>query len=125
MRQVDTILLVEDIAKSKRFYTEILSFEIIHDWGNMVIFKDRLSLHQANKLLPSIETKKFIKEGKQGSNNIIIYIELEDQNIETVYSELQSKNISFIHGIQKLPWQRIFRIMDPDNYIIEIGEKQS
>jgi len=55
LKQIDTIILVECVLRSKRFYTDILGLEILH-------------------------------------------------------------------GIRDLPWQKIFRIYDPDKHIIEIGE---
>lgn len=119
MKHVDTIILVEDIEVSKEFYINMIGLEILCDWGNMVVFKDRFSIHQANKLMPEQEINKLIHNGKQGYNNIDIYFEVE--NIEEEYNKIISKGVKLIHGIIELPWQKIFRIYDPDNHIIEIG----
>ena len=119
MKHVDTIVLVEDIEVSKEFYGNIMGLEILYDGGNMVIFKDRFSIHQANKLMPEQEINKLLRTGKQGCGNIDIYFEVE--NIEGEYSKLLQKEVKVIHGIIELPWQKIFRIYDPDNHIIEIG----
>ena len=88
----------------------------------MVIFKNRLAIHQTDLLLPGSLTEKFLKPGKQGANNIIIYLELDNENIEEYYSLMQEKKVEILHGIRDLPWQKIFRIYDPDKHIIEIGE---
>jgi len=119
MKHVDTIVLVEDIEISKKFYTEVIGLEILHDWGDMIVFKERFSIHTANKLLPESESKKHIRPGKQGQNNLIIYFEAEDLDVE--YQKIVEKGITILHGIVELPWQKIFRIYDPDNHIIEIG----
>jgi predicted enzyme related to lactoylglutathione lyase len=119
MKHVDTIILVEDIEVSKEFYINIIGLEILHDWESMVIFKDRFSIHQANKLMPEQEINKLLHTGKQGYNNIDIYFEVE--NIEDEYNKILQKEVKIIHGIIELPWQKIFRIYDPDNHIIEIG----
>ncbi len=119
MKHVDTIILVEDIETSKEFYINTIGLEILYDWGNMVIFKDRFSIHQANKLMPEQEINKLIHTGKQGHNNVDIYFEAE--NIEDEYNKIFQKGVKIIHGIIELPWQKIFRIYDPDNHIIEIG----
>ena len=71
MRHVDTIVLVEDIERSKKFYTEIIGLDILHDWGNMVVFRERFSIHTADALQPFEESGKFINPGKQGRNNLI------------------------------------------------------
>ncbi|WFR55759.1 VOC family protein [Anaerocolumna sp. AGMB13025] len=119
MKHVDTIVLVEDIKVSKEFYANIMGLEILSDWGNMVIFKERFSIHQADKLMPEQEIQKLLHNGKQGYNNVDIYFETE--NIEEEYHRLIQKEVKIIHGIIELPWQKIFRIYDPDNHIIEIG----
>ncbi len=119
MKHVDTIVLVKDIDVSKEFYISVMGLEILHDWGNMVTFKDRFAIHQADELIPEQETSKFIHTGKQGDVNLVIYFEADD--IEDTYNKLTQKNVSIIHGIIRLPWQEIFRIHDPDDHIIEIG----
>ena len=89
MKHVDTIALVEDIKVSKEFYINTVGLEILYDWGDMVIFKDRFSIHQVNKLLPEQEINKLIHTGKQGHNNLVIYFEAE--NIEDEYNKLLLK----------------------------------
>jgi predicted enzyme related to lactoylglutathione lyase len=119
MKHVDTIVLVEDINVSKQFYSNVMGLEILYDWGNMVIFKERFSIHQADRLMPEQEIHKLLHTGKQGCSNVDIYFETED--IEEEYNRLVQKEVKIIHGIIELPWQKIFRIYDPDNHIIEIG----
>lgn len=119
MKHVDTIVLVDDINKSKEFYVEIIGLEVLHDWGNMIVFKDRFSIHSANALLPENETKQFVDPGKQGRNNLIIYFEVE--KLDEEYQRMMDKGVKLLHGIVELPWQKIFRIFDPDNHILEIG----
>ena len=119
MKHVDTIVLVDDINKSKEFYSEIIGLEILHDWKNMVVFKERFSIHSANTLLPENEIKQIVYPGKQGQNNLIIYFEVE--NLDKEYQRMIDKGVRILHGIVELPWQKIFRIYDPDNHIIEIG----
>lgn len=119
MKHVDTIVLVEDIEKSKRFYMEVIGLEILHDWDNMITFKEHFSIHKSDALLPENKIKKHIAQGRQGRNNVIIYFEVENLDIE--YQKMVEKGVRILHGIVELPWQKIFRIYDPDNHIIEIG----
>ena len=120
MKHVDTIVLVEDIQRSKTFYTETLGLEILHDWGNMLIFTERFSIHQADRLLPEHEAAQFREHGRQGRGNVVVYFEVGD--IQQAYAQMQDRAVEFVHGIVELPWQKIFRIYDPDRHIIEIGE---
>lgn len=119
MKHVDTIVLVSDIDRSKLFYTDIIGLKILHDWGNMIVFKDRFAIHQADALLPAEHSQKFIRPGRQGRNNLVIYFEAHD--LEAEYQRLVQNKVSILHGIVELPWQKIFRVYDPDNHILEIG----
>lgn len=120
MKHVDTIILVEDIHRSKKFYTDVIGLEILHDWDAMIVFKDRFAIHQANRLLPTHETSQICPKGKQGKGNVIVYFEIDD--LQTAFADMQAKGVDIIHGIVQLPHQKIFRIADPDGHIIEIGE---
>jgi len=120
LNHVDTILLVEDIQRSKCFYQDTLGLEVFHDWGSMVVFNDHLALHQAGLLQPQQEISKFIQPGEQGRGNVVIYLQSDD--LEGCFQSLTQAGVTVVHGILKLPWERIFRIYDPDGYVIEIGE---
>lgn len=122
MRQIDTILLVEDINKSKDFYLTNFQLSILHDWKSMIIFTNRLALHQADLVYPQEKLKNHIKLDKLGSGNVIVYLETKD--IDSVYLKMKEKGVDIIHEIVTFPWNndRIFRIKDLDGHIIEIGE---
>lgn len=118
MKQVDTIILVSDIRKVKEFYEGIMKLDLLHDWKSMVIFKDRLAFHEKSRLLPGeIADRLFDAKG----NAVIVYISTAD--IESEYGRLKGAGVRIIHGIVDLPWQRIFRIYDIENNVIEIGEE--
>lgn len=119
MKHVDTIILVNDLEISKVFYMNVIGLEILHDWGNMIVFKERFAIHQANALLPVEIIGKQTQPGKQGRNNLIIYFEAED--LDAAYERLVRNGAGILHGIVQLPWQKIFRAYDPDGHILEIG----
>jgi len=121
-RQVDTILLVNDVSKSKKFYSELIGLDILHDWESMVIFKNRLALHQFDLLQPRELLGSLKGAHSIGSDNVIIYLGTDD--IVSEFTRLSGFGVKFIHGIVELPWQKIFRFRDIDGYIIEIGEEK-
>jgi len=123
LTHIDTILMVENIATSKKFYHDTLGLEILEDWQTMLIFKNRLALHQASELQPTQETQKFIQPGACGHGNVVIYLQSDD--LEGCFQQLQAAGVEIIHGIISLPWERLFRIYDPDRHVIEIGESQA
>ena len=120
MKHVNTILLVNDIEVSKRFYTGTLGLKIREDWKTMVVFEGDLALHQAGELQPKELTTTFTSTGAQGHGNVVIYLQSED--LDACYADLQQRGVEFLHGIVTLPWERLFRVKDPDGYIVEIGE---
>ena len=122
MKQIDTIVLVRDIKSSKKFYLEVMGLEVLHDWESMVVFKNRLALHQGDLLQPRELAKSFVDIGSIGFSNLIIYI--GTKTIESEYSRLKEMDVEFIHGIVELPWQRIFRMKDNSGYTVEIGEEK-
>lgn len=120
MKQVDTIVLVKDIKKSDQFYKEAFGLEVLHDWQTMIIYKNRLALHQVDKLQPAEFAESLTL---QNSSPVIIYLELDEgKKLEDLLDHLGEMNVPVIHGIYSLPWQRIIRVKDPDGIIIEIGE---
>lgn len=120
LKQVDTILLVQSMVVSRQFYTGLLGLEILHDWQTMLVFKERLSILQASELQPQNEIQGFIQSGTGTRSNVVIYLQSDD--LETCCQQLTEAGVRFLHGIIALPWERVFRIYDPDGYLIEIGE---
>lgn len=112
------VLLVENVEKSKKFYTEILGQQIKMDFGRCVEFIGGFSIWQctyAHKMMGITE------ETLSANNNAELYFEIHD--LDKFFKKIKSKKIRFVHEIIEQPWvQRCFRIYDPDNHIIECGE---
>lgn len=121
MRQIDTIVLVRDIAESKAFYTGVIGLEVLHDWDAMVVFKNRLALHQLDLLQPRDLIGPSLSTASIGAGNVVIYI--ATRKIEEEFARLQARGIEIVHGIVQLPWQRLFRAKDINGYLLEIGEE--
>lgn len=121
MRQIDTIVLVNNIKESKAFYAEVLRLEVLHDWESMVVFKNRLALHQRDLLQPASLILPHLDQSSIGSGNLIIYLGTE--HLDDEFSRLQALGVEVVHGIIDLPWQRVFRIRDNCGYLVEIGEE--
>jgi predicted enzyme related to lactoylglutathione lyase len=120
MKHINTILLVNNIEVSKRFYSETLELKLRDDWKTMVVYEGDLALHQAGELQPKDLTARFTTTGPQGHGNVVIYLQSED--LDACFADLQQRGVEILHGIVTLPWERLFRVKDPDGYIIEIGE---
>jgi hypothetical protein len=120
----NTIVFVSDMEKTRYFYENILSLKIEIDYGVLVIYENRLAIHESNKLQKTIfgkVQKRFFK--KFGRKNIEIY--LETNELEKMEMILEKENVRFIHKITRQEWgQKVLRCYDPDMHIVEIGEPQ-
>jgi hypothetical protein len=118
MRFVSSIIVVNDVARSRASYEDILRLKIIADFGIYnVAFEGGLSLYR----------KAFFQELTGGlnivakANSFVLYFETE--NIEAVENQIAENAFEFIHRIREQPWkQRTFRFYDHDKHILEIAE---
>jgi len=119
MSFVSSIIVVEDIARSRMLYENILQLTVTADFGIYNVgFEGGLSLYR----------KAFFQELIDGQvnldkhNNVVLYFEVED--LEALEGEIARNGFEFIHTIREQPWkQRNFRFYDYDQHVLEIAEK--
>jgi catechol 2,3-dioxygenase-like lactoylglutathione lyase family enzyme len=118
----NTIVFVKDLDRSKAFYAEILGQRLLEDYGTIVFFENHLVLHNSESIIKtcygevSPESKAL-----QGRNNLLIYFETD--NLEGAFGRVSNAGCEIIHPIKKQEWgQSVFRFLDPDNHVVEIGE---
>ncbi|MDY6864431.1 MAG: VOC family protein [Halobacteriota archaeon] len=113
------VILVKDIGVSKRFYQEILSQEVEMDFGKNVGFKSGLALWDKKYAKNIIFGSKV--SSSDDNRNLEVYFETD--NLPEIYDKVKENKVEVIHDIREQPWgQRVFRIFDPDGFIIEIAE---
>ena len=116
---VSSIIVVEDIARSRMLYENILHLKVTADFGIYNVgFEGGLLLYR----------KAFFEELISGQvnlekhNNVVLYFEIDD--LEELAQEITTNGFEFIHPIREQPWkQRTFRFYDYDYHILEIAEK--
>jgi uncharacterized glyoxalase superfamily protein PhnB len=114
------LIVVEDVAASRRFYEDCLGQKVLYDFGEDVQFEGGFSIHQKAHFQTLL--------GDQGryaitlkSNAGELYFETDE--IEAVQERLKQSGAEFIHEIKEHPWgQRAMRLYDRDGHILEIGE---
>jgi len=121
IKLTNTFLFVRDIETSKKFYMEYLQQEIQQELKDYIVFKSGLALWQLPQ--DSIITEKLQNQlDKQSNNRVELYFETED--LDQYFKYLKEKEIKFLHEMHKETWgQRDFRFFDPDNNLVEIGDK--
>ncbi len=117
MKFICTLLVVEDIEKSKAFYLDVLGQKIKYDFGENVTFHGDFAIHKKSHYKGLIGNKEI----RQGEHNVELYFEYN--NVDEMEQELTNRGVEFVHRTREQPWrQKVLRCYDPDRYIIEIGE---
>ncbi|MEI6290694.1 MAG: VOC family protein [Chloroflexota bacterium] len=113
------LIVVNDIARSRHFYEQILSQKVKFDFGPDIPFEG-FTIHLKShfqSLLGVPEQFNMTEKAHWGE----LYFETDD--LESIYKRLIEAEVKFIHPISEQPWgQRVMRFYDPDGHIIEIGE---
>lgn len=115
---LSTIIVVEDVIKSRTLYEGILKCKASSDFGIYNVgFEGGLSMYKKTLFQDLVGNIEILNK----SNNFVLYFEVDA--IEQLEKVIEDHGFSFIHKIQEQPWgQRIFRFYDYDGHIIEIGE---
>jgi catechol 2,3-dioxygenase-like lactoylglutathione lyase family enzyme len=118
MSFVSSIIVVEEIARSRKLYEDILKLRVTADFGIYNVgFEGGLSLYRKAFFQELIGGQAYL--GKH--NNVVLYFEVE--NLEELEKEILTNRFEFIHPIREQPWkQRNFRFYDHDNHVLEIAE---
>ncbi|MGM9948045.1 VOC family protein [Floccifex sp.] len=117
MKIKNPMLVVKNIDKSVEFYKKVLGLRVIMDFGANKTLTGGLSLQTLDtwKEFIDADTISF------GSNSYEIYFEEDD--FDNFMSRLQKYDVKYVHPIKEHSWgQRVIRIYDPDQHIIEVGE---
>lgn len=118
MKYICSLVVVEDIQKSRYLYETLLGQKVKFDFGENITFYGDFSIHQKSHFSSLINTLAILKK----SNNFELYF--EEDNLEAIESIAKENNLEIIHKIREQPWrQKVFRFYDYDKNIIEIGER--
>jgi catechol 2,3-dioxygenase-like lactoylglutathione lyase family enzyme len=119
MSFVSSIIVVEDIARSRRLYETILHLKVIADFGIYNVgFEGGLSLYRKAFFQELIDNQVHLDR----HHNVVLYFEVDD--LEALEEEIREHGFEFIHHIREQPWkQRNFRFYDYDAHVLEVAEK--
>ncbi|MBT3362269.1 MAG: glyoxalase/bleomycin resistance/dioxygenase family protein [Chloroflexi bacterium] len=119
MKFVCPLIVVDDIARSRKFYEEVLRQEVEYDFGENVQFKGAHAIHLKEHYRTLLGGNDH--EIAHKANNMELYFETDD--VTGDYDRLKAANVDFVHELNEQPWgQRVVRFYDPDGHIVEIGE---
>lgn len=118
MRLKNFLIVVSDIEKSIRFYSDLFGLYVVRDFGGNVILSQGLVL-QEQKIWEGFIERQVAK----GGNDAEIYFEENDLDGFLEKLDKSEFEIEFIDRCRKHSWgQRVVRLYDPDGHVIEVGE---
>jgi catechol 2,3-dioxygenase-like lactoylglutathione lyase family enzyme len=106
IENVTPILRVDDLAASRRYYTQALGFAV--DWET----DGMISVSRDGKAI-------MLCEREQGQPGVWLWIGVDDA--DAVFAEFSAKDAS-IHSLpQNFSWAYEFAVEDPDGHVLRIG----
>jgi catechol 2,3-dioxygenase-like lactoylglutathione lyase family enzyme len=113
-----TIIVVDDVLRSRALYEHVLGMRVTSDFGEYNVgFENGLALYKKGlflELTGNIEIR-------DRSNSFVLYFEFE--RIEEMEQRIADEGLTFIHRMRAQPWaQRVFRAYDYDGHILEVAE---
>ena len=117
MKYLGTVISVDDVNISRRFYEDVFGLEVYQDYGRCIGFTCGLSIMQEFDWLVGVSKDKVLRT----SNNIELYF--EEEHFDKFLKKLKKFDVKYLHAVKEQPWgQRAIRFYDPDGHIIEVGE---
>ncbi len=117
MKFIASLIVVENIKKSRDFYEKVLGQTVKVDFGENVTFVGDFAIHQKRHFQNLICGNEIL----QKSNSCELYFEHDE--LETLLKKLEIMELEFVHKIVEQPWkQQVIRFYDYDKNLIEVGE---
>ncbi|WNS41105.1 VOC family protein [Paenibacillus sp. MMS20-IR301] len=113
-----TILVVEDVVRSRMLYEDILGCKVEADFGIYNLgFSGGFALYAKSLFAELINSNDIVFKAQ----NLAVYFEFDD--IHSLRDKIIANGFELLHDIQEQPWgQLVFRFYDYDKHIVEIAE---
>lgn len=116
MQLRNVLIVVSDIEKSKRFYTQLFGLQVLADFRSNIILSEGLVLQEKE----AWETLLGTSAGFGGNQSELYF---EENAMEAFVERLYSyeETVSIVNELQDQErW--VIRIYDPDKHLIEVAE---
>ena len=117
MRLKNTLIVVKDIEKSRKFYHDLFGLDLVLDNEGNMILTEGLVL-QDEKIWKSFLDRDIVPK----SNSCELYF--EEQEIDSFVEKLERlyPTIEYVNHLMTHSWgQRVIRFYDLDGNLIEVG----
>ncbi|MBP3556000.1 MAG: glyoxalase [Clostridia bacterium] len=117
MKLKNVLIVVKDIEKSRKFYHDLFSIDVVLDNDGNMILTEGIVL-QDEKIWRSFLDRDIIPK----SNSCELYF--EEQDIEAFIDKLEKlyPSIEYVNRLMTHSWgQQVIRFYDLDGNLIEVG----
>ncbi|MGI5839381.1 MAG: VOC family protein [bacterium] len=119
MKYVCALIVVEDMVRARDFYENVLGQKLKYDFGENIQYEGGFSLHLGAHYRRLLGVEEHVPV--RAAHNYELYFETDA--LDETYDRLRRYSVRFLHELREQPWgQRVMRIYDPDENVIEIGE---
>ena len=116
-------LFIDDVQRSKAFYSEVFAADVIHEEDVSVVFKFEntvINLLQS-EAAPDLIAPAIVADQTAGARYQLT-IGVED--VDEVRTQLESRGVKLLNGPMDRPWGiRTASFTDPDGHIWEIAHR--
>ncbi len=105
--RANPILRVEDMARSIRYYVEVLGFRNA-EWGNgdfTCVTRDSASI--------------YLCQGDQGQPGTWVWVGVED--VDALHEELKAAGATVLQPPENFSWACEMKVGDPDGHVLRFG----
>jgi len=114
-----TLLVVNDIEISKKFYKDMFDLDVIYDFGANATLTGGISLQTRSSWIQFTGIGE--KDVRYKGNDMELCFTGTD--VDEFDKKVKKNNVKYYQKMTEMPWgQRTVRIYDPDDHVIEVGE---
>ena len=119
MKLKNTVLIVNDLEQSKKFYKHILGLKAILDFHGSVTLTSGIVL-QSKEIWKDLIHKT---DQEIIMLNHAVELSFETEDINAFMYVLDQYHVTLLHPLKEGVWgQRVVRFYDLDGHVIEVGE---
>ncbi|OUQ76227.1 glyoxalase [Massilimicrobiota sp. An105] len=119
MKLKNTVLIVNDLEQSKKFYKHILGLKTILDFHGSVTLTSGIVL-QSKEIWKDLIHKT---DQEIIMLNHAVELSFETEDIDAFMYVLDQYHVTLLHPLKEGAWgQRVVRFYDLDGHVIEVGE---
>ena len=116
MKLKNTVLIVNDLEQSKKFYKHILGLKTILDFHGSVTLTSGIVLQIWKELIHKTDQEIIML-------NHAVELSFETEDIDAFMYVLDQYHVTLLHPLKEGAWgQRVVRFYDLDGHVIEVGE---